>query len=231
MYSDHQGATHPHVIQGIIFLTGEQMKRIPWIFLALALTLAACAPASTATPTIVPPTIEPSPTAVPPTIPPTLIPVALSGPQSGATMQWLDGSLLVYVAAGDFIMGTGASNAPQKTVTLDGYWIYQTDVTNKMYAQCVATGNCAPPAAELGAPVYTNADYGDYPVVGVTWDMAANYCQWFQGQLPSEAQWEKAARGPNGSVYPWGNEKPACDVVNMLGCLGHTSGVNDYPAG
>lgn len=207
------------------------MKRIPWILMCLVLIFAACTPASTSTPTALPPTAEPGPTPAPPTVPPTLVPAALSGPQSGAVMQWLDGSLLVYVAAGDFIMGSGASNAPQKTVTLDGYWIYQTDVTNKMYAQCVATGNCAPPAQELGAPVYTNPDYGDYPVVGVTWDMAANYCGWVQGQLPSEAQWEKAARGPNGSVYPWGSEKPACDVVNMLGCLGHTSGVNDYPSG
>lgn len=219
------------------------MKRIPWIFmpsravvlaagtLALALTLAACASTSPSTPTALPPTTEPSPTSVPPTVPPTLVPVALSGPQSGVAMQWLDGSVLVYIPAGDFIMGTGASNAPKKTVALDGYWIQSTDVTNKMYAQCVATGNCAPPKQELGAPVYTNADYGDYPVVGVTWDMAANYCGWIQGQLPGEAQWEKAARGPDGSEYPWGNDKPACDVVNNLGCLGHTSGVTDYPAG
>ncbi|HEX2696664.1 MAG TPA: formylglycine-generating enzyme family protein [Anaerolineales bacterium] len=207
------------------------MKRIPWILIALTLIVSACTPASTATPTSLPPTVESGPTSLPPTTAPTLIPVALSGPQSSATMPWLDGSNLVYIAAGDFMMGTGASNAHQKTVTLDGYWIQSTDVTNKMYAQCVATGNCAAPAQELGAPVYTNADYGDYPVVGVTWDMAANYCQWVQGQLPTEAQWEKAARGQNGSTYPWGEDKPACDVVNMLGCLGHTSGANDYPSG
>jgi formylglycine-generating enzyme required for sulfatase activity len=209
------------------------MKRFTWIFLAAALLLTACAPASTATPTPTspPPALEPSPTSVPVTAAPTLVPVALAGPQAGTTMTWLDGSQLVYIATGDFIMGTGAKNAPIKTVTLDGYWIYITDVTNKMYAQCVATGNCAPPALEVGSPVYNNPDYGDYPVVGVTWDMAANYCRWSQSQLPSEAQWEKAARGSSGSVYPWGSDRPGCDLLNFLGCLGHLSGVTDYPAG
>ena len=208
------------------------MKRLTWILMALALTLASCAPASTPTPTLAPVT-EPSPTAEVPTAttPPTLAPVVLSGPQSGSTMAWIDGSLLTYIPAGDFVMGLGSGNAPQKTISLDSYWIYKTDVTNKMYAQCVATGNCAAPTQELGAPAYTNPDYGDYPVVGVTWDMASNYCQWIQGQLPTEAQWEKAARGPSGSDYPWGSDKPACDLLNMQGCLGHTNGVNDYPSG
>ena len=86
-------------------------------------------------------------------------------------------------------------------------------------------------AQEIGAPVYTNPDYGDYPVVGVTWDMAANYCKWAQGSLPSEAQWEKAARGQDGAVYPWGNDNAGCDLLNYKGCLGHASSVNDFPAG
>ncbi len=214
------------------------MKRLTWIFLAAALLLASCevpaggTSASTPTPTP-PPTLEPSPTLAPPppTAAPTLVPAALAGPQAGTTMTWLDGSQLIYIPAGIFIMGTGARNAPIKTVSLDGYWIYSTDVTNKMYAQCVATGNCAPPALEVGSPLYSNPDYGDYPVVGVTWDMAANYCQWIQAGLPSEAQWEKAARGANGSVYPWGSDRPGCDLLNFLGCLGHLSGVTDYPAG
>ncbi|MBI2757298.1 MAG: SUMF1/EgtB/PvdO family nonheme iron enzyme [Chloroflexi bacterium] len=206
------------------------MKRLTWILLGVVLILAACAPASTPIPA---PTIGPSPTSEPPTavVPPTSIPVSLAGPQAGSTMTWLDGSQLVYVPAGDFVMGLGYGTTPQKTISLDSYWIYKTDVTNKMYAQCVAAGNCAAPAQELGTPDYINPDYGDYPVVGVTWDMASNYCQWSQGQLPSEAQWEKAARGPGGNVYPWGNDKPACDLLNIQGCLGHTSGVNDYPAG
>jgi len=208
------------------------MNRVLLTFLAGALVLGACAPASVPTPTALPPTIEASPTSEPATtFPPTLVPVSLSGPQAGTTMAWLDNSQLVYIPAGDFIMGLGSGDAPQKTVSLDGYWIYKTDVTNKMYGQCVGTGNCAAPAQEIGTPVYTNPVYGDSPVVGVTWDMAANYCKWVQGQLPTEAQWEKAARGSDGKVYPWGNENAGCDLLNYKGCLGHTNGVNDYPAG
>lgn len=208
------------------------MKRFPWTFLAGAVMLGACLPAPSPTPTIIPPTLEVNPTTTQASsVPPTLVPVSLSGPQSGTTMAWLDGSLLVSIPAGDFIMGIGAGQTPQKTVTLDPFWIYKTEVTNKMYAQCVTTGNCASPAQEIGTPVYTNPEYGDYPVVGITWDMAANYCQWVQGQLPTEAQWEKAARGNNGDVYPWGNDNAGCDLLNYQGCLGHTSGVNDYPAG
>ena len=208
------------------------MKRLLWIFLTGALILGACTTAVAPTPTALLPTTESSPTSLPAaTIPPTLVPVTLSGPQAGTQMVWLDGSLLDYVPAGDFIMGLGAGNTPQKTVSLDGYWIYKTDVTNKMYEQCVTTGNCAAPAQEIGTPVYSNPDYGDYPIVGVTWDMAANYCKWAQGQLPTEAQWEKAARGSDGGVYPWGKTNAGCDLLNYLGCLGHTNGVNDYPAG
>jgi hypothetical protein len=146
-------------------------------------------------------------------------------------MVWLDGSQLAYVPAGDFIMGSGIGNTPQKTVSLDPYWIYTTDVTNKMYAQCVASGNCAAPAQEVGTPVYTNPDYGDFPVVGVTWDMATNYCKWAQASLPTEAQWEKAARGQASAVHPWGEANPSCDLLNFSGCLGHISAVTDYPAG
>ncbi len=210
------------------------MKRITWILLAAALILVSCTPASAPTPTAVPPTLGTAPTSTSAPVatqPPTLAPAALAGPQAGTVMAWIDGSQLVYIPAGDFIMGTGAANAPQKTVTLDAYWINRTEVTNRMYSLCVATGNCAAPAQELGTPVYNNPDYADYPVVGVTWDMAANYCQWAQGQLPSEAQWEKAARGANGAKYPWGDDNPGCDLLNILGCLGHTSGVTDYPSG
>ncbi len=212
------------------------MNRIPWIMLAGALVLAACVPASTpiatATEAAVPPTIPPGPTSSPaPSAVPTLAPAALAGPQAGTSMAWLDGSSLMYVPAGNFTMGTGVTSTPQKTVYLDAYWIYQTDVTNKMYGQCVATGNCAPPAQEVGAPVYANPAYGDFPVVGVTWDMAANYCKWAQAQLPTEAQWEKAARGDSGAVYPWGPATPSCSLANFQGCLGHINAVTDYAAG
>ena len=207
------------------------MNRLTWLFLVGAMLLASCTPASNPTATASSPstpTLTPIPAV---TEAPTLVLVSLAGPQSGTSMLWIDGSRLAYVPAGEFIMGMGIADTPQKTVSLDSFWISVSDVTNKMYAQCVAAGSCAAPAQEIGTPVYTNPDYGDYPVVGVTWDMASNYCQWAQASLPTEAQWEKAARGPDGAVYPWGNDNAGCDLLNYLGCLGHTSGVNDYPAG
>ncbi len=208
------------------------MNRLTWLVFVGAIILASCAPATTPAPTAAPATLVPTVASSPePTQPPTLVPVALAGPQAGTTMVWIDGSQLAYVPAGNFVMGMGIGNTPQKTIDLDGFWISVSDVTNKMYAQCVETGNCAAPAQEIGTPVYTNPDYGDYPVVGVTWDMASNYCKWAQASLPSEAQWEKAARGQNSAVYPWGADNPGCDLLNYSGCLGHMSGVNDYPAG
>jgi len=214
------------------------MKRLIWILL-MAILLAACTHASTLTPipsptsTTLPPTLEPTATSVPPTptSAPTLAPVSLAGPSSGTTMTWIDGSVLVYIPSGEFIMGLGYGDAPTKTFSLDSYWIQQTEVTNKMYTQCVASGNCSVPDQEVGAPPYTATQYGDYPVVGVTWDAANTYCQWIGGQLPSEAQWEKAARGQNGNKYPWGDNSPKCDFANLKTCNGHTTQVNTYPDG
>jgi formylglycine-generating enzyme required for sulfatase activity len=211
------------------------MRRLPWIVMAAVLLVAACAPASTPIPTAIPATIAIEPSAAPAapaaTLPATLAPAALAGPQAATSMAWMDGAILVYVPAGEFTMGTGIGSTPEKTVYLDGYWIDSTEVTNKMYSQCVATGNCAAPAQEVGAPVYSNPQYGDYPVVGVTWDMAANYCKWTQGQLPTEAQWEKAARGESGSIFPWGISSPSCSLLNYKGCVGHTTAVTDFPDG
>lgn len=209
-----------------------RLKTLVLTGLVLALLLGACAPASTPTPNLPAPTEQP-PTPEPATaIPgPTLVPVSLAGPQAGSEMAWADGSVLVFVPAGQFTMGSGSPDAPERTVYLDDYWIYQTEVTNSMYAFCVAVGACAPPAQELGAPVYDNPVYANYPVVGVSWDMAANYCSWIGGSLPTEAQWEKAARGSSGAPYPWGSEEANCDLGNFAGCIGALTDVNRYADG
>jgi len=146
-------------------------------------------------------------------------------------MAWSDGSVLNFVSAGEFNMGSGSTDAPEHQVYLGEYWIYKTEVTNSMYAFCVSVGACAPPSQELGVPVYDNPAYANYPVVGVTWDMASNYCNWAGGGLPTEAQWEKAARGTEGVQYPWGSNNPNCDLGNFAGCLGALSDVNRYTKG
>ena len=181
--------------------------------------------------------IELPPTEVPPieestTVPePSLVPVSLSGPEAGSEMAWMDGSILSFVPAGEFTMGSGSAEAPKKTVFLGDYWIFQTKVTNSMYAFCVAVGACAAPAQELGTPLYDNSIYANYPVVGVSWDMAANYCSWVGDGLPSEAQWEKAARGASGGQFPWGNANPDCNQGNFAGCVDTLTDVTKYAEG
>ncbi len=161
---------------------------------------------------------------------PTLVPLALSGPQSGEKMKWLDGSTLLYVPGGEFTMGDGV-HAFAHNVMLDGFWIQQTKVTNRMYEQCVKTGSCTAPKQELGGPVFGNPLFANHPVVGVTWDQAQAYCAWVQGGLPTEAQWEKTARGTGGNTYPWGSARPSCDLLNYATCVGRTTDVHLYPAG
>ncbi len=196
----------------------------------LMMLINSCTPAVTATPTPLPSKPPPA-TVEAATATPTLVPVNISGPAAGTILTWVDNAPLVYVPAGEFSMGTGIGDAPKRTVSVDSFWIQQMDVTNGMYAQCAKVGSCTPPAQEIGAPVFTNPDFGSYPVVGVDWNQASAYSGWIQGRMPTEAEWEKAARGSNGNLYPWGNDAPACDVGNFTGCLGHTSDVTNHPDG
>lgn len=158
-------------------------------------------------------------------------PVTLGGPQNGETIKWIDGSVLVYIPSGNFSMGDGGYDAPVHSISLDGYWIQQTKVTNRMYDQCVKAGVCSAPTQELGGPVFTNPEFASHPVVGVNWDQSQAYCSWIQGNLPTEAQWEKAARGANGNPYPWGNAAPTCGLLNFANCYGRTTHVDTYADG
>ena len=183
------------------------MKNVRYVMFALTLTLtlllSACGtPApetvvvvvtATSAPATDAPATEAEPTAA-------LAPVAVAGPQSGETMTWLDGSTLVYIPGGDFTMGNNNGyDAPAHSVTLSPYWMQQTPVTNRMYEQCVKAGGCSAPTQQLGGPVFTNPQFASHPVVGVNWEQSQAYCTWVQGSLPTEAQWEKAARGNSGS--------------------------------
>jgi formylglycine-generating enzyme required for sulfatase activity len=159
----------------------------------------------------------------------TLIPVQLSGPTAGTVMSWMDGGSLVYVPAGQFSMGANGIDNPTHSVSLSAYWISRTKITNRMYALCVGVGVCPAPANVGGGILYSNPAYADHPVVGVNWEQANTYCSWEGGRLPTEAEWEKAAVGPGGQTYPWGNEPPSCDLLNYAGCLNSTSSVVSYP--
>jgi formylglycine-generating enzyme required for sulfatase activity len=137
-----------------------------------------------------------------------------------------DGATLVYIPAGQFWMGAEEYEAgprfdqlPKHAVTLAGYWIDQTEVTNRQYEMCVSAGACLPPAKDHSSTrklYFGNPDYKDYPVVWVSWNDAAQYCQWAGRRLPSEAEWERAARGDSGKLlFPWGSSAPDGSQANL----------------
>jgi len=129
-----------------------------------------------------------------------------------------DEMVLLYVPPGEFRMGfQGGSNEldekPVHTVNLDAFWIDQTEVTNGMYAKCVDVGKCDLPGS-LGLDYYLNPEYENYPVTSVLWDKAKSYCTWAGRRLPTEAEWEKAARGLDQRIYPWKGNKIDCSFAN-----------------
>lgn len=171
-------------------------------------------------------TLNPSPTsAVTSVIPSTTSP----SPDISGTDDIVDskGVLMRLVPAGEFSMGSGSGDSdevPVHPVYLDGYDIDKYEVTNALYRACVVAGACYEPH---DISDYSNSQYADHPVIYVDWDMAKTYCEWRGARLPTEAEWEKAARGEDGRTYPWG-EGIDCSKANYLGCSGGTSNVMTY---
>jgi formylglycine-generating enzyme required for sulfatase activity len=114
-----------------------------------------------------------------------------------------DGADMVFIPAGEFTMGDKEfTNAKPHTVVLDGYYIYRTPVTVAQYLKfCDETGHARPKAPDFNP----NWSKRDHPIVDVSYDDALAYCKWAKVKLPTEAQWEKAARGTDSRLYPWGN--------------------------
>jgi formylglycine-generating enzyme required for sulfatase activity len=217
----------------------ENQLDIPLVVIESGLT-----PSFTSEPTLArTDTPVPSPTEVSPTLPPpsaTLLPTVSSTPEfePGATqLSSRDGMLMVYIPGGEFLMGAAESDTqadsdetPQHTVHLDGFWIDQTEVTNRQYVQCAAAGVCKSPYSltSFTRTIYFNTEaYAGYPVIFVSWYDAMAYCEWAGRRLPVEAEWEKAARGQDGRTYPWG-EQTDCELANYGGCKGDTVAVGGY---
>jgi eukaryotic-like serine/threonine-protein kinase len=201
--------------------------------------------AATTAPTDAPvgePTVAPTEVPLPTdtTAPPTPeAPTSVPTPVAGATqISPVDGMAQVYVPAGEFGMGsdTGLDDQrPMHIVYLDSYWVDSTEVTNAMYGLCVAAGACTEPLA-LGSitrsSYFGEAAFADYPVLFVNWPQAQAYCAWAGRRLLTEAEWEKAARGDDLRLYPWGNEPPDPTRLNFQASdLQDTVAVGQYPSG
>ena len=127
---------------------------------------------------------------------------------------------MVKIPAGEFWMGSDdveSDEQPRRQVNLDAYWIDKVEVTVEGYGQCVREGKCSAPKStkEDGAYNWEASGRGKHPINGVDWAQAVAYCEWAGKRLPSEAQWEKAARGTDGRTYPWGEEEASCERAVM----------------
>lgn len=216
----------------------------------LIFAIVGCTPQVVATPTITAFTETPTPaftaTATPLPLPtdtlsvptPTTLPTQITD-DKGALMQ--------LVPAGPFTMGSDngmPDEKPVHTVDLPAFYMDKFEVTNALYKMCVDAGACREPANTSAGNhpgaygTYGNPEYDKYPVIWVDWNRANIYCAWRGARLPSEAEWEKAARGIDGRKYPWGEtiDHTYANYGNHLpeyysGVFGKTITVGSYPDG
>ncbi len=200
------------------------------------------------------PTEEPAPTSTN-TPPPTETPQP-EEPSAGLAPSetWIrpiDGAVMVYVPAGEFERGSFlyGNERPEHTVSLDDFWLDQTEVTNAQFAAFLnEQGNQAEGGVtwldvdadeclieQRGGTFHPKDGYADHPVVEISWFGATAYCTWAESRLPTEAEWEYAARGPESLNYPWGNKWQ----VGLANCADdscedgyeQTAPVGSFPAG
>ena len=158
----------------------------------------------------------------------------------------------VFIQCGPALMGSDLGEGdgdeePEHVVNVSAFCMDETEVTNRDYFACVTDGGCSMPhgsgSRTRPGAYYGNATYNGFPVLNVDWDQAAAYCAHRGKRLPTEAEWEKAARGgceivaPAGCgaederVYPWGDAEPTCSQANFVACVGDTEAVGAHAAG
>jgi len=143
----------------------------------------------------------------------------------------IDGTVLLYVPGGEYLLGADditEDEKPVHRVVLSPFWIAKYPVTNEQYERFLRSH------PEAARPQYWDDqqfNQPNQPVVGVSWEEAQAYCRWAGVHLPSEAQWEAAARGTDGRRYPWGNKKPTAEHANFGGREGSPTPVGAFPRG
>src|SRR5215213_575053 len=143
---------------------------------------------------------------------------------------------MAYVPQGVFAMGNDRGSPdeqPIHRVNLDSFYIDKFEVTNGFYKACVEAGVCQPvrnKSSAIRSRYYDDSDFDTFPVIFVDWNRAQTYCEWRDARLPTEAEWEKAARGGTNVTYPWG-DTPDCNLANYGNCLGDTSSATIYDLG
>lgn len=174
------------------------------------------------------PTPTPRPTATPA---PTTTPEA---EQERVRVNPADGAEYVFFPAGEFGIGSNPAadplayedETPRSPLRLAAFWIMRSEVTNRQYRACVQDGACSEPSGGS----WEDDAAGDYPVAFVTWAQAVQYAAWAGGRLPSEAEWERACRGGQNNLYPWGDDNPDATRANFGGA-GRAAAVGSFPDG
>ena len=187
-------------------------------------------------------TLEPTPTAKPTPVPlwiTTPMPAPVSFPDYPPVYNPVSNAEIVFVPAGEFLMGSAPSDSnrdpvteePQHQVYLDAFWVSKTQITNTMFNACVAAQACKYSASMATNPHYQDPLYANHPVVYVSWSAAQTFCQWTGGRLPTEAEWEKANRGPDGQRFPWGDDLARIKFTNAGDEVGNTTPAGAFPYG
>ena len=155
-----------------------------------------------------------------------------------AEIKDVKGVPMALVSAGEFTMGHewfyASNEKPEHQIYLDAFYMDKYEVTNALYKDCIEAGGCTLPqnsSSNTRSSYYDNSEFNDYPVVYIDWSQSKAYCEWRGASLPTEAQWEKAARGADERSYPWG-EGLDCDKANYSHCKsGDTTPVGSYENG
>ena len=215
------------------------MKKIFPVLMVLAISLTACgAIGGNAEPTPIP-IAEAFPTATPVPLNPTAAPASDSTDAGSERVSSVDGMVQVFIPEGSFRMGgldvkAEEDEKPDHAVSMSAFWMDKLETTNAMYMLCVQEGAGEPPdffRSEKHQKYFNTDEYADYPVIYVTWGDATDYCTWAGKRLPTEAQWEYAARGNDFRSFPWGDERPDTSRANFDHKINDVSRVGSFPAG